>query len=245
MVRLLPVAIALVAIVALTVVEGVRTGRWVPVDRQTAYCASLLDEIPNKIGSWVGEDDEVESTILVVAGADGFVSRMYRDNVTGRAVNVWLIVGHAHDTAEHTPDSCYPSQGYTQRDASDVYTIELEDQPDANFWTAVFEGGRTGGPPKRVFWAWFRPEEGADQVEWIAPDKARWYFGNTPQLFKLYFTGNAQLEGEDFQLSDSDCVKLAKEFLPVVAPILNKANQPAPDDFTPPEPVEQSTVAAN
>lgn len=243
MVRLLPVAIAVLAIVSLTVVEGIRTGRWIDTDRPLAYCASLLNDIPTKIGDWKGQDDEVDSDVLVVAGADGYVSRMYRDPASNRVVNVWLIVGHAHDTAEHTPDFCYPSQGFAQTEATNRFTITMDDQPDADFWTGVFEGGGSGAPAKRVFWAWFKPEVDGG-VNWVAPEQSRWHFGNTPRLFKLYFTATAEGEGDDVDLNESDCVEFAREFLPVVEPILQRANEPVPEDFVVPEPEEDAATTA-
>ena len=59
MVRLIPFVIAVLAIVVLTFVEGSITDRWVDVNQESAYCATLLRQIPKKIGDWEGKDQEV------------------------------------------------------------------------------------------------------------------------------------------------------------------------------------------
>lgn len=241
MARLLPIPIAIVVIAILTIVEGMRSGRWVDTDLPMIYAASLLDEVPMKIGSWEGQDDSVESEILVIAGAEGFVSRDYRDTESQSIVNLWLIVGHAHDTAEHTPDFCYPSQGYPMRGGMEHQRVTVEGLPESEFWTAVFEPGDSGGPAKRVFWGWFKPGDTDETVQWIAPEKSRWYFGNTPVLFKVYFTARAEGEDEEIDFNDSESIRFAREFLREVSPLLAKANQPVPEGFVPPAKTDDET----
>ncbi|TWT47261.1 exosortase-associated EpsI family protein [Botrimarina hoheduenensis] len=239
--RILPFVLAAVAVIALTLVEGLKTGRWVDLDRRTAYCASLLTQIPDRVGDWVGEDSTVEENILTTAGADGYISRNFQNLTSGERVNVWLIVGHAHDIAEHTPDSCYPSQGASQRAPHENYTISIEGQPDAVFWTAVFDPKNAAVPSARVFWSWFQPEtEG--ELRWIAPSGPRWAFGNAPTLYKMYFTANA---GKDEKPQDNSvCVEFAKEFMPAIRPILEQATRPTPDSFDPTATTSAATTEA-
>ncbi|MEO1496608.1 MAG: exosortase-associated EpsI family protein [Planctomycetota bacterium] len=241
MARLLPIPIAVVVIAILTIVEGVRSGRWVNTDVPMLYAASLLDQVPTKIGSWEGQDDEVESNILVIAGAEGYVSRDYRDTETDAIVNLWLIVGHAHDTAEHTPDFCYPSQGYPMRGGMEHQQVKVDGLPESEFWTAVFEPGEAGGIAKRVFWGWFKPTD-TGEVQWVAPEKSRWFFGNTPVLFKVYFTSRAEKDGDEVDFAETDSVRFAREFLREVSPLLAKANQPVPEDFVPPTKADDPTT---
>ena len=243
--RTIPLVIAAIAIVALTYVEGSITDRWVDVNVPSEYCASLLSEVPVTIGDWEGVDEEVDEEIQKTAGAQGYVSRVYKNAKTGQRVDVWLIVGHARDTAEHTPDGCYPSSGFQQKDPNEVHEIQAPEQPTGKFWTAVFQReSALGVSANRVFWAWFKPTLGdsdkgsGESVEWIAPENSRFYFGSTRALYKLYFT--AALKDPDQAAGDSVCLDFAAEFLPVVNEILKKANSSVPEDYVPTPSDEQS-----
>ena len=234
MVRLLPFIIAALAILVLTFVEGSITDRWVDVNQESAYCATLLEQIPPKIGDWEGKEQEVDALIQKTAGAKGFVSRTYINKVSGNQVAVWLIVGHARDTAEHTPDICYPSSGFEQAQENTTYPIEVAGETPATFVTAEFSRGSSlGQVTERVFWAWFKPSKEASTersgVEWIAPENPRFFFGSTRALYKLYFTTRTSSPGQDPE--DSLCLEFAKEFLPVANPILAKANGGASGDI--------------
>lgn len=232
--RLIPVVVAVVAIVLLTIVEGSISDRWSDSNRAAAYCATLLNDIPDTIGDWEGVDEEVTDAVIEVAGAEGFISRDYRNKNTGQRVNVWLIVGHARDTAEHTPDICYPSQGFRQCQKNTQYPITLPNGKEVGFWTAAFE--QKVGIQKaasRVFWTWFKPalsgEGDVTQVDWVAPENARFHFGSTRALYKLYFTAN----GVDPEQApeESVCLEFAGEFITVANEVLKKANNEPPADF--------------
>lgn len=230
MLRIAPFVIAALLIAAITIVEGSITERWSDVNKRALYCASLLDEVPNQIGDWVGKDTAVEGQTLIVAGAEGFVSRFYAKEGENQGVSVWLIVGHARDTAEHTPDTCYPAQGGVQCQGNDRHEIEI-DGKTVQFWTGVFETKQEFGTSyQRVFWTWFEPQAG-ESVAWVAPKGARWYFGSSPALYKLYFTA---VDPDDAQPADESlCLEFAKEFMPELNEVLKKANQGVPDDFDP------------
>lgn len=235
MLRLIPFAIAALAIAALTFVEGSITDRWVDVNRESAFCSTLLAEVPDVIGDWEGTDEEVDPEIQKTAGAQGYVSRAYRNKVTGRLVDVWLIVGHARDTAEHTPDSCYPSSGFQQKDDNANYTMNVEGETPATFWTAIFhKSSPIGTTANRVYWAWFKPtlggnDDGAATVDWIAPSNPRFHFGSTRALYKLYFTAAAK--DVDESPDDSVCLEFADQFLPILNDILAQANDGVPSDY--------------
>lgn len=242
MLRAVPFLLAAIAIVAFTYVEGSITDRWVEGNRPAEYCASLLDRVPNKIGDWEGVDQEVDDDIQKTAGAQGYVSRVYKHATNGRTVDVWLIVGHARDTAEHTPDTCYPSSGFRQGEPNATFSIEAPEQPTGTFWTAMFnKTSPFGVTANRVFWAWFEPTFGnegtATDVQWTAPENARFHFGSTRALYKLYFTAAAADTEEAAE--DSVCLEFAEKFLPVVNEILADANRAIPEGFVA-EPADES-----
>ncbi|TWT99922.1 hypothetical protein Pla108_08660 [Botrimarina colliarenosi] len=234
--RIVPIVIAVVAIAALTFIEGRMSERWGD-NRHCDYCATLLDDVPKKIGNWVGVDNEVGEREREVAGARGYVSRTYKNEASGQSVGIWFIVGHARDTFRHTPDICYGGSGFAMQ--GDQRAFHLDD-PEADFWTAKFSRpSRTGGvEQQRVFWTWFRPQaDSGEPVTWRVPgsmgDSAtRYEFAAAPALFKLYFTTSgdaAEQEGDE-----SVCMTFAREFLPTVEPLLAPANGAIPADFESP-----------
>ncbi|MEO0529662.1 MAG: exosortase-associated EpsI family protein [Planctomycetota bacterium] len=240
--RLVPILIAVIAIGALTFVEGRLSDRWGD-NRHGAYCASLMDDTPKQIGAWVGTDNEVTDEEREGSGAKGYVSRTYVNSAAGKQVGVWFIVGHARDTYRHTPDICYGGSGFKMDDTQRRYQMTLENGTPASFWTAVFTRDGIGGSQKqRVFWAWFRPEPGSgDPVTWSVPDgksdlAIRREYSAAPALYKIYFTTSgsaAEAEGDE-----SVCMEFAREFFAAVNPILAPANETIPEGFTPPAETE-------
>jgi hypothetical protein len=80
----------------------------------------------------------------------------------------------------------------------------------------------------RVYWSWYNTEDEAHkgEVVWEAPPNARWYFGNTRALYKMYFT--SQMKDPLETADESACLRFAKDFLPVVNDALAEMhlNQP-------------------
>ena len=108
-----------------------------------------------------------------------------------------------------------------------LYPIVVPGLPDATFWTNTFfkEDLATGRTLNRVFWAWFNPEgdENKGKVVWEAPSNARWKFGNTRALYKMYFTSSMQNQTETAE--QSPCLHFARDFLPVADKILSDVYQ--------------------
>src|SRR5690606_21684168 len=114
----------------------------------------------------------VKDETLEVAGAVNHVSRTYEnpENPSER-VDVWLIVGHARDIGRHTPDVCYPSQGFAQDGDKMKQSIDPRDDEPATFFTARFRRENMPGASTRVFWAWNANESPEDA--WEAPGNTR------------------------------------------------------------------------
>ncbi|QDV72372.1 exosortase-associated EpsI family protein [Botrimarina mediterranea] len=240
MTRVIPIVIAILAIVSLTVVEGVMSERWAD-SRHCGYCASLLDNVPTKIGQWESTDNKVTEVERKGAGARGYVSRTYHSNAKGKDVGVWFIVGHARDTFRHTPDICYGSNGFEMQSDQTRYELPLEDGKQASFFTATFAkpDAMSSGMKQRVFWTWFKPDANSGEpVVWRVPDgmtasALRYEFAAAPALYKLYFT----VSGADAEAAGDESVAMefAREFLASVEPVIAPANGKIPDGFTPKE----------
>jgi hypothetical protein len=211
-----PVAAAVILIVTGTVLEAKFSDRFTGSSVTKEEFDQQFSALPKEVGSWVGTDNPVEQKILEVAGAVNYVSRTYRNTQTGAAVDLWLIVGHSRDIVRHTPDICYPSQGFAQDDIKPLkQRMEVTGEEDATFNTARFRNERAmgGGPAlQRVFWAWNCDTD--EEPQWQAPDSPRLHFGNNPRLFKMYFTAN--MKDRDEPVADSTAMEFAKVMLPRV-----------------------------
>jgi hypothetical protein len=214
-----PVAVTVVLIASLTFWESIYSDRFRSSSVTAEEFGKRFADVPKEVGDWVGTDQEVAGETLEVAGAVNHVSRKYVNTATNQEVDLWLIVGHSRDIGRHTPDICYPSQGFAQDGAKQKQKIEVAGeegvQREATFFTARFRhetalGG--GGPLQRVFWAW-NPNT-AEESQWIAPDSQRTYFGNNPALYKMYFT--ATMPDRDQPIAESAAMDFAKIMIPEV-----------------------------
>ena len=226
MIRQLPIILGVLALVGFTVAEARMSGRFQGSNMTEERFAALLKKVPMDIGDWHGTDLSVEDQVKKTAGARGYVSRSYRNKITGQEVTIWLIVGHSKDVVRHTPDVCYPSSGFqTMSPENARQTFVFEGQPQADFYTNKFlKEDETGRQLVRVFWSWFKPSADGN-VTWKAPEIVRWQFGNAPSLFKLYFT--SRMSDYKETTDGSPCMKFAEVFLPVVDKALSTAEQPS------------------
>jgi hypothetical protein len=219
MTRYLPIVLGVLAIVGLTIPQIRMSDRFAGTNVSAEQRAELLKSIPRKIGDWQGEDMEIDETVRETAGAVGAVSRVYRNSRTGDKVDLWLIVGHGRVISAHTPNICYRASGFEMRaPENSLYPMQVDGEREAPFWTNTFfkEDILTKRSMIRVFWSWYNTEEEAHkgQVVWEAPPNARWYFGNTRALYKMYFT--SQMKDPLETADESACLRFAKDFLPVV-----------------------------
>lgn len=231
MFRQVPIILGVLALIGLTVAEARMSGRFEGSDITEEQFAELLKKVPKDIGDWHGTDQEVGEVERKTAGARGYLSREYKNAITGEAVGIWLIVGHSKDIMRHTPDVCYPSSGFIMRAPDNsLQSFVFDGQKMGDFFTNTFiKEDATGRQLKRVFWSWHKPSEEGD-VEWKAPKTVRWEFGNARSLYKLYFTSNMRDLRET--TDDSSCMKFAKEFLPVVDKALSHTESASSDEAT-------------
>ena len=123
--------------------------------------AALLDKVPSKVGDWHGDDMPVDPDVRKKAGAIGAVQREYHNVRTGEKVRLWLIVGHAREVSFHTPDVCYPGQGFEARASENsVYPMVFPDQPKTDFLTNTFLRDNINGQQTRTcFLELVQPDE--------------------------------------------------------------------------------------
>ena len=219
-----PVAVAVLAIVSLTAWAAHYSDRFTSSSITAEQFGKRFASVPKDstqspaLGDWVGQDMPVEKATLEQAGAVSHVSRQYvNPKYPGRYVTLWLIVGHSRDIVRHTPDICYPSNGYSQIGATIKYTITppAEEDHPAEFFSAKFRNeSNSGMKTERVFWAWNGndPKDGRD--EWEAPESQKLHFGNNRALYKMYFT--SEMTADDEEPGKNLAVELAKVMVPEV-----------------------------
>jgi hypothetical protein len=223
----IPAAVAIVAIVGLTAWAAHFSDRFTSSSMTAAEFGARFKNVPTEIGDWVGQDQPIDPSTLEQAGAVSHVSRRYiNQRNPGQSVDLWLIVGHAREICRHTPDICYPSQGYSQIGNRITFPIVAPEDPDhpAEFFTAKFRNeGTLGTKTERVFWAWNgnQPEKN----EWEAPDYQKQYYGNNTALYKMYFT--AQMSSDDEETNKNLAVDFAKLILPDINRALFPERYPA------------------
>jgi hypothetical protein len=255
MVRYSPIIVAVLLIVGLTIIEINMTDRLAGTNVTAEQRAALLEKVPVKVGDWHGDDIPVDPTVRKKAGAVGAVQREYHNVRTGEKVRLWLIVGHAREVSYHTPDVCYPGQGFEARaKENSVYPMVFPDQPKTDFLTNTFLRNNASGPQlERVFWNWYNPTNKANEgkVVWEAPSNPRWSFGNARALYKMYFTSSMRDPKETAE--QSPCVRFAREFLPEVNKALTEVQSEMPvgdanakpiASTTTPEPKAEATKSA-
>ena len=229
-----PVAVAVVLIVSLTMWESVYSDRFTGTSIDPAEFQKRFDALPSEVGSWVGVNNAVTEETLNGAGAVSHVSRTYTNKETGEKVDLWLVVGHSREISRHTPDICYPSQGFAMDGTQLKQPIKPDDSSeDADFHTARFRKESslgTGGPLVRVFWAW-NPNT-ADEKQWVAPENSKLHFGNNRALYKLYFT--SAMKDREESVTDNTAYKFGKMMLPIVNKTLFGVGAAAPVDAAAP-----------
>lgn len=232
----IPVAVAVVLIASMTFWESVYSDRFTGSSITAEQFTKKFASLPKKVGPWVGEDKPVAEETLNTAGAVSYISRVYKNEDSGEEVDLWLIVGHARDISRHTPDICYPSQGF----AMDGAQLKQKIKPEGNgaeteFHTARFRKEAAlgaGGPQVRVFWAWNPNTD--DEKNWVAPNNSRLAFGNNTELYKMYFTSG--MKERDESVTDNAAYKFAQLMLPKV----NATLFSAPGAALPEAPAEDS-----
>lgn len=210
-----PFVLAATLIAVITFVEGFwMKDRWGAAGVEASKLGERFAQVPKEIGPWVGEDLPVDEIVKKTAGAVEYVSRRYKNSVTGQEVRLWLIIGHSRDVVRHTPNVCYPASGFRQQGEKIRQAFTAVDGNPAEFFTARFEKEDAFTHHiERVFWAWNHPDHNA----WGAPDDPRFHYGMMARaLYKAYFTAN--VVGDETVQNNA-----AAEFIEVMLPAIDKA----------------------
>jgi len=212
----IPIILAMVLIVVLSAYEGLALkGRWGSRGAEAEELGARFVHVPKEFEGWKGEDLPVDEIVKKTAGAVNYVSRRYVHASSGKAVVLWLIVGHSRDIVRHTPNICYPNSGFRQTGTQQKHHIDLGNGKEAVFYTSKFQKEDViDRHTERVFWAWNHP----DKNLWEAPENARWHYGHARALYKVYFTSD--LRRDESTIDSNAAAQFAKLMLPKIDEVL-------------------------
>ncbi|MFH1718297.1 MAG: exosortase-associated EpsI family protein, partial [Planctomycetota bacterium] len=76
-----------------------------------------LEALPERIGSWSGEDVPIPPNIVRVAGNDAYLNRLYVNNLSNQWANVYIAyTAHPRTMLGHRPQICYVAGGWIHDD---------------------------------------------------------------------------------------------------------------------------------
>ena len=215
----LPFVLAVLMIIALGIYQGLHSDRWGDKMRESLAMKKLLEQVPSEIGDWVGVDVQQNKQSLALldqAGAVGFVIRDYQHKQTGEKVQLYLVCGHQHDMAIHTPSVCYPAAGFEALLPAGTAPKQLKygDEETAQFHNNIFrrETADRGIEQLLIYWAW------GHESEWLASDNPRSDFSRLSGIYKMYLT--RRLDDSSTVTGDNPCLQFGQELLPVLEPLL-------------------------
>ncbi len=93
-----------------------RESQFETIARENEKCPFDLNELPKTLGTWhvdnEGTPPTLDAEIARIAGANAHVLRNYIDQKSGAVVLVLILYGKANSVFGHSPEICYPANGY-------------------------------------------------------------------------------------------------------------------------------------
>jgi Protein of unknown function (DUF3485) len=202
--RILAVSLALAAILASGIVQGVWTDRW-GVSNEPAASAARLAQVPTAIGSWIGEEQTpLSNRDLAIGEISGFLTRTYS---SGQAkLSVLILCGRPGPISVHTPDVCFVGSGQDLV-SKKTQAFTIDDGPPQEFTIGNFRTSEADGTShSRAFWAW------SANGDWSSPRYPRFAFAGKNALYKLYIVRS--MARADEPIAEDPVLDFLKVFVP-------------------------------
>jgi hypothetical protein len=199
MMRAIPLIVAVLLLATSGIVHGLWTDRW-GVSTELEAAAARLESVPMVVGDWHAEARTIPDEELIKAEVLGYISRSYRHPTKGE-MNVLLLCGRPGPIAVHTPDICFPGNGFKlQGDAQSVRVAQ------ADFHMIRLSKAKLLPEYLRVFWSW------SSGNGWSAPANPRFTFAGNKFLYKLYIVHRR--ENPEEPVKDDPALEFLEELLP-------------------------------
>jgi len=105
-----------------------RDGQFHSLSKESEAPPFVLGDIPNALGDWYvveGSESTLEPDIARIAGATDHLIRTYVDKKSGETAVVMILYGLASVVWPHTPDACYPANGFRSVSPSRDQDIDI------------------------------------------------------------------------------------------------------------------------
>jgi len=207
MMRFFPALAGLALIIAGGLAHGLWTDRW-GLSNEPAASAEKLDQVARQVGDWIGEDAEgIRATDLAIGEISNFLSRIYKNPLTGNSLRVMMVCGKPGAISVHTPDVCFVGGGQDMLNKQHHEIFLSSAAPPFDCFVAHFRHMDGDQQRKtRVFWSW--SADGA----WKAPASPRFAFARYRALYKLYV--QRPIIHDDDSLDTDYAVDFLKAFIP-------------------------------
>jgi hypothetical protein len=185
MLRMLPVVVMLPVVLAYGVAEGLWSDRW-QLCPELEQSPRRLASLPAQIGTWQGEDEEVNPQVVRQAELRGHLLRHYVQPYTGEAVTVLVVSGRPGPIAVHAPQVCFGGAGFAPAAPRTRFTLDAGGGTSAGvFWSERYQKDGAAIPEQlHIYYAW------NTGTGWEAVDNARLHFAAARALYKIYVVRN-------------------------------------------------------
>jgi Protein of unknown function (DUF3485) len=177
-----------------------RDWRFHSLSKESAISPFSLSEIPNTLGDWhvvEGSESTLEPDIARITGATDHIIRMYNyvGKTSGETAVVMILYGLARDVWPHTPDACYPANGFRSVSPSRGQDIDIgvpEKSTSVRFRVQHFVKAKPGQVDYRVVYYSFQ-----NAGEWGLDKEQNWKsFRYHPGMFKVQIQCQASSSGK-------------------------------------------------
>jgi exosortase len=124
----LSVGVALMVLISAGIGHRVLLGKIEHLTQEATMPAQPLKTIPLSLGPWEGIELPLEEAAIRIAGDDDWISRVYRNRVSGEEVAVYVGYIGRPRARMHRPDICYPSHGFTLARQEDIVIPREQDE---------------------------------------------------------------------------------------------------------------------
>lgn len=136
-------------VLACAIVAGSGAVRWWQARRVEAVLRDgrtapfRLSELPMVVGSWKGQETEIDSRIARRTGATDLITRRYVDQRTGATLEAIILYGPSTEVYGHVPEVCYEAAGFEKVAGPESRSIRVG-SGKVPFRTLVYAKGEGG-----------------------------------------------------------------------------------------------------
>jgi hypothetical protein len=188
--------------------HGNLTQRW-GTRPELSSLAQQLTSLPESIGPWqLRESYPLAEPTRDILRCSGYLNRHYVHDETGDSVSVAVMLGPAGPISVHTPEVCYSSRDFKQRDTRQSVTVRAPQQDSSEFWRVTFDSTGLEKTILRTYYAW------TFDGTWSAAENPRMFYAGQPYLLKIQLA--AMLPTNADLTKDDPCERFLADFVPAL-----------------------------